>query len=202
MTISSLHDALFTDVAGYNLSSIGKAAIGREADPSLTYGEVTPEAVAHILAVTGAKEGEVFYDLGSGTGKMVVYAAYLVPLKKSAGIELLPELHLAAAHAGRRYESEILPHLSGRHQETELAFIQGDLFEQDYSDADIVVSHCCTCFDDDMMQKLTDGLEKLKSGARIATITRTLPSPSFLHVSSSPCEMGWGQATVHVYRRK
>ena len=202
MTIASIQDSLFTDVAGYSLSSVGKAAIGRDGDPALTYGECTPESVAHILAVTEAKEGEVFYDLGSGTGKMVVYAAYLVPLKKSAGIELLPELHLAAQHVGRRYSDEIQPHLSSKHQETELSFIQGDIFTHDYSDADIVVSHCCTCFDDSMMQQLSDVLENLKPGTRIVTITRGLNSPAFEPVSTSSCQMGWGQATVNVYKRR
>ena len=63
MTFSTLHDALFSDVAGYSLSAAGKAVIGREADPALTYGECTPEAVQHILSITGAKPGDTFYDL-------------------------------------------------------------------------------------------------------------------------------------------
>jgi len=95
MTTSALHNALFSDVAGYSLSATGKAVIGRESDPALTYGECTPEAVEHILAVTGAKPDEVFYDLGSGTGKMVVFAAFFLPLKKSVGIELLSEIRTA-----------------------------------------------------------------------------------------------------------
>jgi SAM-dependent methyltransferase len=201
MTISSLNDTLFTDVSGYTLSSSGKAAIGREADPALTYGECTPEAVEHILTVTGARPGEVFYDLGSGTGKMVVYAAFLVPLKKSVGIELLPELHEAAQMVGQRYREEIQPKLSDERRETALEYRLGDIFEEDIQDADIVVSHCCTCFDDALMQRLSDSLESLKPGTRIVTITRGLSSPSFELVGTSMCQMGWGQATANVYRK-
>ena len=202
MTTATLQDLLFSDVAGYTLSAAGKAVIGREADPALTYGECTPEAVAEILALTGAKPGEVFYDLGSGTGKMVVYAAFLVALKKSVGIELLPELHEAAQMVGERYRKEIQPQLSDERRDTSLEYRLGDIFTSDYSDADIVVSHCCTCFDDALMQRLSDKLEECKPGTRIATITRGLSSPVFEPVSVSTCQMGWGTATVNVYRRK
>jgi G3E family GTPase len=78
----------------------------------------------------------------------------------------------------------------------------GDIFETDLSDADIVVSHCCTCFDEPLMQKLSDRLEKCKSGARIITITRGLSSPAFSLIGTSPCQMGWGQATINAYIRQ
>ncbi len=202
MTVGNLQDALFMDVAGYSLSAAGKAMIGREADPALTYGECTPESVEHLLSITDAKPGEVFYDLGSGTGKMVVYAAFLVPLKKSVGVELLPELHDAAKMVGDRYISEIQPQLEDMRRETALCYQLGDIFDTDLSDADIVVSHCCTCFDDALMQKLSDKLEACKPGTRIVTITRGLSSPAFESVSVTPVQMGWGQATANTYIRK
>ncbi len=201
MTFATLHDQLFSDVAGYSLSASGKAVIGREADPALTYGECTPESVQHLLAITGAKPGEVFVDLGSGTGKMVVFAAFFLPLKKSVGVELLPELHEAAQMVGRRYQEEIQPQLADDRRETELEYRLGDIFDADLSDADIVVSHCCTCFDDSLMQKLSDKLESCKPGTRIVTITRGLSSPAFESVSVTPIQMGWGQATANAYRR-
>ncbi len=202
MTTSALHNALFSDVAGYSLSATGKAVIGRESDPALTYGECTPEAVEHILAVTGAKPDEVFYDLGSGTGKMVVFAAFFLPLKKSVGIELLSELHEAARMVGRRYIEEIQPQLADARCNTKLEYRLGDIFEANLSDADIVVSHCCTCFDDVLMQKLSDKLETCTSGTRIVTITRGLSSPAFESISVTPVQMGWGQATANAYRRR
>ena len=202
MTFSTLHDTLFADVAGYSLSASGKAVIGREADPALTYGECTPEAVEHILSITGAKPGEVFYDLGSGTGKMVVFAAFFIPFKKSVGVELLPELHEAAQMVGQRYKEEIQPKLKDDRRTTELEYRLGDIFDANLSDADIVVSHCCTCFDDTLMQKLSLKLEQCKSGARIVTITRGLSSPTFEPLGATSCQMGWGQATANCYRRR
>ncbi|NOS67709.1 MAG: SAM-dependent methyltransferase [Candidatus Peribacteraceae bacterium] len=202
MTFATLQDVLFSDVAGYSLSASGKAAIDREADPALTYGECTPEAVEHILSITGAKPGEVFYDLGSGTGKMVVFAAFFMAFKKSVGVELLPELHEAAQMVGKRYMEEIQPKLEDDRRDTKLEYRLGDIFEADLSDADIVVSHCCTCFDDALMQKLSDKLESCKPGTRIVTVTRALSSPAFESVGVSPVQMGWGQATANVYLRR
>lgn len=202
MTTFTLQDQLFADVAGYSLSALGKAAIDREADPALTYGECTPEAVQQMLSLTGAGEGDVFCDLGSGTGKMVIYAAFLTPLQKSIGVELLPELHNAAVMVGKRYQTEIQPRLSDARRDTEISFLLGDIFEADLSDATIIVSHCCTCFDDTLMQRLSDKLEACKSGTRILTVTRGLSSPTFEPLSVAACQMGWGQATLNVYRRR
>lgn len=202
MTTSTLQDQLFADVAGYSLSAAGKAVINREADPALTYGECTPEAVAQMLSLTEAREGDVFYDLGSGTGKMVVYAAFLAPLKKSVGIELLPELHTAAQMVGEQYRTEIQPQMEDARRKTELCFQLGDIFEADLSDATIIVSHCCTCFDDALMQRLSDKLESCNPGTRIITVTRGLSSPAFEPTSVAACQMGWGQATLNVYRRR
>lgn len=202
MTFAALQDVLFSDVAGYSLSASGKAVIGREADPALTYGECTPEAVQHILEITQAKPGEVFYDLGSGTGKMVVFAAFFLALKKSVGIELLPELHEAAQMVGKRYSEEIQPQLEDARRDTQLEYRLGDIFTADLSDADIVVSHCCTCFDDALMQKLSDKLEDCKPGTRIVTITRGLGSPAFELTGVTPIQMGWGQATANTYIRR
>ena len=201
MTTTVLH-TLYTDVAGYQLSAAGKARIGREDDSALTYGECTPEAVERILAVTGAAPGEVFYDLGSGTGKMVVYAAFLAPFKKVVGIELLPELHEAAVEVGKRYDTEIKRQFTDERRNTELDFRLDDIFDADLSEADVIVNHCCTCFDDGLMQRCLNSLKRCKTGARIVTITRTLADSCFEPIATSMCQMGWGCATIHAYRKR
>ena len=201
MTVSEVDTQLFTDVAGYSLSSQGKLRIGRDADPALTYGECTPEGVGAILAAVSPQPGEVFYDLGSGTGKMLIYAAFLHPFSKVVGIELLPELNEVAMEVGARYTREIQPQFKDERRMTKVEYRLGDIFDADLSDADIVVSHCCTCFDDTLMQRLSDALERCKSGTRIVTITRGLSSPAFESIGTAACQMGWGQATINAYRR-
>lgn len=62
------------------------------------YGESKREAVDYI--VDNLKEhfnkNTVFYDFGSGTGKMVIHVGVKYGIKKSVGIELSPERHKIA----------------------------------------------------------------------------------------------------------
>lgn len=201
MTVSDVDTALFGQIPGYSLSNEGKARIHRDNDPSLTYGECTPAGVGAILAAVNPKPGEVFYDLGSGTGKMLIYAAFLHPFSKVVGVELLPELHEAAVEIGKRYKEEIQPQFTDARKNTQIEYRLEDIFDTDMTDAGIVVSHCCTCFDEPMMQNLSDALELCKPGTRIVTITRGLTSPAFKSIGTSMCEMGWGQATINAYVR-
>jgi hypothetical protein len=45
---------------------------------------------------------DVFVDLGSGVGRLVLAAAMLHPFRYCAGVEVLPELHAEALEAHRR----------------------------------------------------------------------------------------------------
>ena len=71
--------------------------------------------------------GEVFYDLGSGTGKAVLTAAALHPLAAACGIEIQPRLHEAALAAQRAFEAIDGASLrAGR-----VALQRGDAFAED-----------------------------------------------------------------------
>ena len=61
----------------------------------LVYGELGIEALATILDAVGVKKGDVFLDIGSGDGLLVVGAALLFPgyLNAARGIEIVPELY-------------------------------------------------------------------------------------------------------------
>ena len=200
MTITELHDKLFTDVQGYSLSSSGRAKVGREADPILTYGEVTPESVQYMMEVTQPQHGEVFYDLGCGTGKAVIFSAFLAPFKRCTGIDIIEDLWQSASQSAARYHSEIKPHLPGKENQ-EVHFWHGDMFEHDTTDGDVFFTHC-TCFDDPMMDRISQKLEACKPGTRVVTVTKGLTSPEFDLLHSTPYRLGWGEATLCFYRRK
>ncbi len=200
ITAQHILDTLYGDVQGYSLSSQGRTRIAREADPAFTYGEVTPEAIEYIVTQVQPKEHEVFYDLGAGTGKGVVFASFFGPFSRSIGIELLPELWAAASDTATRYELEVKPQLPPHKHGQQIEFRNGDIFVQDISDADVVFSHC-TCFDDELMGKLSDQCRTLKSGARIVTVTKGLVGPEFIALGTTPFRMAWGDATICFYQR-
>src|SRR5688572_30636458 len=105
--LNAIQDRIFSDIQGYTLSSVGRMKLQRDADPAFTYGEVTPESVQMMLETVQPQPGEVFYDLGSGTGKAVIFAAILADFARCTGIELVEDLWQAANTARERYEGEV-----------------------------------------------------------------------------------------------
>jgi len=61
----------------------------------LVYGELGIEALSTILDAVGVQKDDVFLDIGSGDGLLVVGASLLFPgyLRAARGIEIVPELH-------------------------------------------------------------------------------------------------------------
>ncbi len=198
MDVSALEQTLFSDIEGYALSSSGRSRLGHASDPAFTYGEVTPSSVSRMLGQVQVQPGEVFYDLGSGTGKAVLFAAILGGVAKATGVELVEDLYLAAERVRERYEAGVrdtLPHRA------EVAFRRGDMLEQDLSDADIVFTHS-TCFDDTLMLRLAEKLSGLRTGARVITVTKSLPSPDFELIGHELHPLAWGEATLYYHRRR
>jgi len=71
----------------------------------------------------------------------------------------------------------------------------------DFGDADIVYTHC-TCFSPVLMDAVTRRCERLKSGARVITVSKGLAeSPAFTLRTMQPCQMAWGCATLYFYDR-
>ena len=66
------------------------------------YGELSWSGSWDLIGLAKPREGDVFVDLGSGLGKMVLSAAMTRRFKECRGVEILPELHgKATAALGR-----------------------------------------------------------------------------------------------------
>lgn len=108
-----------------------------------------------VLKAAGVKTGKVFYELGSGDGRVVVEAAKLGA--KSNGIE---------QSWIRVWLSRIKSRKAGTNKMTH--FCHGDIFERNYYPADVVYIY--------MLQKAVDKLEdklkkELNKGAVVITQT-------------------------------
>jgi cyclopropane fatty-acyl-phospholipid synthase-like methyltransferase len=95
-----------------------------------TYGEITEESVDKLFELFKERinENSVFYDIGSGAGKMVIHAGLEYPFKKSCGIELSKE----------RYELSLNLKEQFAPNDANISFINGSFLEEDFSDANIV----------------------------------------------------------------
>ena len=126
------------------------------------YGEITRSGVETILdrfpEYFSNPEG-VFYDLGSGFGKMVAHVALVSHLKRVVGVEYYPERHQAAI--------EMASGINFPNAQPE--FVQGDIFELEYPDATVVyVDNTCTGFEKIFSEEV---VPRLPSGCLIVAPT-------------------------------
>lgn len=196
---AALQSLLFGDIDGYSLSSRGRERAGVHTE-NMTYGEVTPEVMELLMTAANAKAGENFYDLGAGTGKGVLYSSLMSDLGRCVGIELLPELHEASKLAHSRYNEHLLPKLPASKQAQKVEMLCGDMLEIDFSDADIIFTHC-TCFSAPLMDAITEKFNKLKKGARVITVSKGLTSPHYVATVTHTVQMAWGTATAYLYEK-
>ncbi|EGZ16191.1 hypothetical protein PHYSODRAFT_508314 [Phytophthora sojae] len=92
----------------------------------MTYGEVSVESVAStILPFLNLEEDDVFFDLGCGTGKILVQAALQTPCKRAIGIELMQNRVLEGQKALERLKERDVPVLRGK----QIELLQGDILE-------------------------------------------------------------------------
>lgn len=103
------------------------------------YVPLEPDVVERILNLAAIKKGDCFYDLGSGDGRVVIAAA--MKGAKAIGVE---------TDFLRVWYSRLWIRMLGLQREAKV--IQGDIFNQDLSDADIVHAY--------LLQETNDKLEK------------------------------------------
>lgn len=191
-------NTLFAPFHGHTVSSQARSEL-KVSDSSFTYGEITPETFEAMLNIVTPKSGEVFYDLGAGIGKAVMWAAMSFPFKKAVGVELLEKIRLAAKEMLEKYHLEIKPSLSPEKEHQLIDFVQGDFCQYDFSDADVLFTHS-TCFSNETMNILAQKFACLKPGSRIITISKNLTHPNLKQIHTGSYQMGWGTATAYCYQ--
>ena len=183
---------------------------------SLVYGEtpfrslgVILQRVQHLLGVRSFASA-VFLDLGAGTGKPVLAAALLHRWAECRGIELVEGLHAASLELLERWEDG-LPYLPAgerrlRHRipaaarATPVRLLRGDVLELDWSDVDVAFA-CSTCFDAELMARVSRRAEALRPGSVVVTCSDALSSPRFGLLEEVAMTMSWGPCTVYIQQR-
>lgn len=109
------------------------------------YGAIRPPALRALLAKLQIDGTDVFTDVGSGIGNVVlqVYANY--PFRKVRGIEYISGRHLEAVQNLEKYKQRVGGTLS-----REVELIDGDICKEDFSDSTIVFASS-QCMDDKVL---------------------------------------------------
>ena len=162
--------------------------------------EISNTQIKNLIDLADFKKTDVFYDLGSGTGKAVILASLFGDFSKLVGIEEIEDLHRASVDIFRRYETEVKPILPSEKQKQVIELVNSDFLEFDISEADLIFAHS-TCFYDELMIALEKKCALLRKGTKLILVTKNFNSPLFEPLKSSEYPMSWGKATVNFYEK-
>ena len=150
------HAALAVTLAGIGafpaFAAAQSAALSARA-PDVPYEPSPTEVVRAMLEVAKVGTDDLVYDLGSGDGRIVIEAARAFGAR-GVGIDIDPQ-RVSEANANAKAAG-----VTGR-----VNFIQGDLFETDFSAASVVTLFLWPHIN----LKLRPQLRKLKPGTRIVS---------------------------------
>lgn len=195
--INSFLYALYHDVSPIAVSIKCRKKHGIYTDKSLVYGESHLPSLHEIFNEINPQPGEIFYDFGAGSGRLLLFAALNFPFAKCIGVELLDDLVNMAQTKLALCQKKLanLPNFVANNM-GEIKFVHADFTKVDVSDADVIYI-ASTCFTNKFMHSLALFLEKqLVSGSRVITFTKSLPSKKFRVSKRQFYLMEWGQTTV------
>jgi len=199
--IENIFNQLYGNINGKELAKTAKLEYaGQEAFKEfILYGELPFHTWIEIVEKANPKKNGVFFDLGSGTGRIVLQSHLLYDFKKVVGIELLEPLHNKACAIKENYEKNFKAQISKLVKNRDLQLIQQDFFNTDLSDADFIfMNHPFK--DRGSFQPLEEKfLRELKKGTKIVTIIRPLNDKAFKHLHTQKYTFSWGEATTHFH---
>merc|ERR1719494_1621864 len=192
---------------GKRFESARRTAISyakRVVDGCFFYGELYVSDFLCLMELIKTKRGQtqkkaIFYDLGSGLGKLVIAAATLGWIEQSGGIEIIPEIsNDAHAVLDQILKDENSPFLEAAKKCT---FYNGDILELPHywTKADIVYT-CATGFSGSFLCRLEKMLATLKEGAFVLIISHQLNSTSFDCIETNQVRSTYGNVLVRLYR--
>jgi hypothetical protein len=149
------------------------------------YGEIPYDSAAHILDDLKLSSHDVFYDLGSGVGKLVIQVSLTTPVKRSVGIELSATRWKIAESCRKQLIAD--EHIAtGR----DLIFLNQNIATANLSDATICFISGIT-FPAALVRSLMDRLGSLGHDLKVMSVLRLPPHPQFTLVKTYNVPMSW-----------
>ncbi|WP_257667837.1 SAM-dependent methyltransferase [Parapedobacter tibetensis] len=129
-------------------------AYAQQPDLDVPYVPTNQKVVEEMLKLAGVKAGDVVYDLGCGDGRIVITAAKKFGAT-GIGVDLNPQ-RIKEANENAKAEGVT----------DKVRFVQGDLFDFDFSQASVVTLYLLPSVNLKLRPKL---LKELKPGSRIVS---------------------------------
>jgi hypothetical protein len=178
---------------GYDLDAADEARV-LATQSSPTYGEIMPTATDQLVEHLRMRSDDVFYDLGSGVGKVVLQVAMRAKIRRCVGLELVRSRHRIA----RRMLEEVRGMGLLRARECELRC--ADFMRAPMGDATVVYT-CSTAFSTPFMDQLAARLAQLTTGMRWVSTQDVDENPWWVLEDVLRLDMSWRRRShVYVYR--
>jgi|GEM_PF-896276 len=166
-------EELYKNITGFiELSPEERASIeGGYTKKCSIYGEILYDSLQYILDKESFGPTDVFYDFGSGVGKVVIQVYLNTPVRKAIGIELSISRNNRALSALDSFKKT--PYFSRYNhtniEEREIDFYHENILKTDISDATIIYM-ASSCFAPELLEKLVRKFEEInRKGLKIIT---------------------------------
>lgn len=184
---------LFQPVNGFRLS---QEARKQNDAMEYVYGEIEFIPFIALLTLAQLKADDVFYDLGSGTGKAVIACAMTLPVMKATGIELFKTLHQCSCEQKIKLAKD--EHY--KNFAAKINFIQGNFLKENLDEATFIYIDSTALFNP-TWAKLCKRLEQLPYLHTIITTSKALHSEQFYLFKYAKVQMSWGVTTAFIHKR-
>lgn len=197
-TIETQLTRLYAGVDGSCISQADAQAI-RDTGGDPVYGEITFASAQQLFTeLVPLGPDDIFYDLGSGIGKLVLWVYVATATKRCVGIELSDKRYTTAQTMKGKVLATMKPlfhAVDGR----SIDFIHADIGTAPIDDATVIFV-CATCFSDRFMALLADRFSQLKEGTRIISLKRLPQHDGITEVAVHTLQMTWAKDPVYIYR--
>jgi SAM-dependent methyltransferase len=196
----NIFNSLYSGINGYDISNSARKEFSGDT-ANFLYGELPFQTWIKIVEQTNPKQDGVFFDLGSGTGKVVIASYMLFNFKKIIGVELLDGLHDKAVEIKEIFDKTIRPQVAESLKGREMKLVKESFFDTDLREADFVFMNHPFKDGPEFVRLEEKFLDELKPGTKITTIIRSLKNPKFKQLGSQSHQFSWGDSTVHFCER-
>lgn len=194
LSLRQTMNRIYKDLEGFKIPKEDEKTV-RISKGSPIYGEINQQALNYLLDYLKLGPHDIFYDLGSGVGKVVMQTALRTSVHKAFGIELSSARYQEAQVAlerARQLDSQL---------NTRIKFMNEDLLHTNLSKASVIYT-CSTAFSQEFMKRVTHRLAQFKQPFRLVSLQDLPKSPDFELIDILKLDMSWvRKASVHVYRR-
>jgi hypothetical protein len=182
---------IYENKGGYTIPSEEIATILKEGGHP-QYGEIPYDSAAHILDDLQLSRQDVFYDLGSGVGKLIIQVYLTTPVKRSIGIEISPTRWNIAESSRKEVVND--DHIM---QGRELVFLNQNIAKAPLNDATVCFISGIS-FPPQLIQSIMDRLSTLDHDLKVLSVMPLPAHKQFRLIKTYNLPMSWYPEGVNV----